>query len=81
MLARRDFLTALLAPAILPRVAVAQTRRQESVLPIRVLTLNHVSFGCDDLKATVAWFGRVFGLPVHARSTGRATAPARHVPG
>jgi catechol 2,3-dioxygenase-like lactoylglutathione lyase family enzyme len=72
MLARRDFLTALLAPAILPRVAVAQTRRQESVLPIRVLTLNHVSFGCDDLKATVAWFGRVFGLPVHARRASSA---------
>jgi len=36
------------------------------VLPFRVLTLNHVSFGCADLKATVAWFGRVFGLPVHA---------------
>ena len=66
MFARRDFLTALLAPVILPRVAVAQIRREESVLPIRVLTLNHVSFGCDDLKATVAWFGRVFGLPVHA---------------
>jgi catechol 2,3-dioxygenase-like lactoylglutathione lyase family enzyme len=68
MLARRDFLTALLAPAVLPGVAVAglQTRRQESVLPFRVLTLNHVSFGCADLKATVAWFGRVFGLPVHA---------------
>jgi hypothetical protein len=39
MLARRDFLTALLAPAILPGVAVAQIRSQESVLPIRVLTL------------------------------------------
>ena len=47
-------------------MAGAQTRRQGSVLPIRVLTLNHVSFGCVDLKATVAWFGRVFGLPVHA---------------
>jgi catechol 2,3-dioxygenase-like lactoylglutathione lyase family enzyme len=68
MLPRRDFLTALLAPAILPPVAAAglQARRQVSVLPIRVLTLNHVSFGCADQKATVGWFGRVFGLPVHA---------------
>ena len=68
MLPRRDFLTALLVPAVLPRrgMAPAQAGRQETLLPIRVLTLNHVSFGCVDLKATVAWFGRVFGLPVHA---------------
>lgn len=68
MLPRRDFLTALFAPAIMPRLANAglQTGRQGSVLPIRVLTLNHVSFGCLDLKATVAWFGRIFGMPVHA---------------
>ena len=68
MIPRRDFLTALLAPAILPRIALAgvQAGRAESVLPFRVLTLNHVSFGCADLKATVGWFGRVFGLPVHA---------------
>ncbi len=68
MLPRRDFLAALLAPAILPRAAAAglQSRSQSSVLPIRVLTLNHISFGCADLKATVAWFGRVFGIPVHA---------------
>ena len=68
MLPRRDFLTALLVPAVLPRrgMAPAQAGRQETVLPIRVLTLNHVSFGCVDLKATVAWFGRVFDLPVHA---------------
>jgi catechol 2,3-dioxygenase-like lactoylglutathione lyase family enzyme len=68
MLPRRDFLTALLVPAILSRRAEAgaQTRPTESVLPFRVLTLNHVSFSCADLKATVAWFGRVFGLPVHA---------------
>ena len=68
MIPRRDFLTALLAPAILPQIALAgvQAGRAESVLPFRVLTLNHVSFGCADLKATVGWFGRVFGLPVHA---------------
>ena len=68
MLPRRDFLTALLVPAVLPHrgMAPAQAGRQETLLPIRVLTLNHVSFGCVDLKAMVAWFGRVFDLPVHA---------------
>jgi catechol 2,3-dioxygenase-like lactoylglutathione lyase family enzyme len=31
-----------------------------------VSTLNHVSFGCADLRTTVQWFGRVFGMAVHA---------------
>jgi catechol 2,3-dioxygenase-like lactoylglutathione lyase family enzyme len=31
-----------------------------------VSTLNHVSFGCADLKSTVEWYGRVFGMAVHA---------------
>ena len=29
-------------------------------------TLNHVSFGCADLKSTVEWYGRVFSMAVHA---------------
>ena len=68
MLPRRDFLAAIAAPALAPSAALGgiQARLQGSVLPIRVLSLNHVSFGCADLKATVAWFGQVFGLPVHA---------------
>jgi catechol 2,3-dioxygenase-like lactoylglutathione lyase family enzyme len=33
---------------------------------VRVTTLNHVSFGCGDVKSTVQWYGRVFGLAVHA---------------
>lgn len=37
-----------------------------SNLPIRVLTLNHVSFGCADLQSTVAWYERVLGIPRHA---------------
>jgi len=28
--------------------------------------LNHVSFGCADLAATVAWYERVLGIPRHA---------------
>lgn len=43
-----------------------QAKRQDSALPIRVSTLNHVSFGCDDLKSTDQWYGRVFGMAVHA---------------
>jgi len=37
-----------------------------SRLPVRVLSLNHVSFGCVDLRRTVAWFERVLGIPEHA---------------
>lgn len=37
-----------------------------SRLPVRVLSLNHVSFGCANLGRTVAWFERVLGLPQHA---------------
>ena len=59
---RRRFLFSLLAIAM-PRL---QSNRTASVLPIRVSTLNHVSFGCDDLKATVQWYGRVFGMAIHA---------------
>jgi len=43
-----------------------QAKRQDSQLPVRVSTLNHVSFGCADLRRTVEWYGRVFGMPVHA---------------
>jgi catechol 2,3-dioxygenase-like lactoylglutathione lyase family enzyme len=35
-------------------------------LPVRVATLNHVSFGCADLARTVAWFEKVLGIPRHA---------------
>ena len=49
-------------PASLPAGASAA----ESALPIRVSTLNHVSFGCADLRATVAWYERVLAIPRHA---------------
>lgn len=35
-------------------------------LPVRVQTINHVSFGCDDIQQTVAWFEKVLGIPRHA---------------
>ena len=38
----------------------------DSALPIPVKTLNHVSFGCADLRATVAWYERVLAIPRHA---------------
>ena len=59
---RRHFVFSLLAMG-LPSL---QSKRKDSVLPIRVNTLNHVSFGCDDVKKTVQWYGRVFGMAVHA---------------
>lgn len=68
-LARRHFLVSLLAARLWkPRAALArfQSKRQNSALPIRVSTLNHVSFGCDDVGSTVRWYGRVFGMAVHA---------------
>jgi catechol 2,3-dioxygenase-like lactoylglutathione lyase family enzyme len=68
-LPRRHFLISLLAAGLWrPRSALArlQSKRQDSALPIRVSTLNHVSFGCNDLRSTVQWYGRVFGMAVHA---------------
>ena len=68
-LPRRHFLISLLAAALWPRrsaMAQLQSKRPDSPLPVRVSTLNHVSFGCADLKSTVQWYGRVFGMAVHA---------------
>ena len=47
-------------------IAQSQSRRQDSRLPVRVSTLNQVSFGCADVRATTQWFGKVFGMAVHA---------------
>jgi len=66
---RRRFLFSLAAAGLWPpglAVAQGQPKRQDSRLPVRVSTLNHVSFGCADLKSTVQWYGRVFGMAVHA---------------
>src|SRR5213593_5212401 len=66
---RRHLLVSLLAAGLLrphPALAGPQSKSKESQLPVHVSTLNHVSFGCADLKSTVAWYGRVFGMPVHA---------------
>jgi catechol 2,3-dioxygenase-like lactoylglutathione lyase family enzyme len=66
---RREFLALAAAaafPSPHPALAALQQERGGSRLPVRVSTLNHVSFSCADLRATVQWFGRVFGLAVHA---------------
>jgi len=66
---RRRFLVSALAAGLWrPGATAAQapSKRPSSALPIRVTTLNHVSFGCADLRSTVDWYGRVFGLAVHA---------------
>src|SRR2546427_10599039 len=66
---RRQFLISLLAAGLSqPHISIArsQSNGKGSQLPVRVSTLNHVSFGCDDLPSTVRWYGRVFGMAVHA---------------
>lgn len=67
---RRQVLLSLAAAgAAWPHVLWGQgdpTDSSQSSLPVRVLTINHVSFGCDDLPRTLAWFERVLGIPRHA---------------
>ena len=68
---RRDLLVSVLAAAIVrPAGAAAMplegSTSVQSALPIRVSTLNHVSFGCADLQGTVAWYERVLAIPRHA---------------
>lgn len=60
--------TALARPLALrvPGVPAAGAVTAESSLPIRVSTLNHVSFGCADLRSTVEWYERVLAIPRHA---------------
>ncbi|MCE2539322.1 MAG: hypothetical protein J4G16_02750 [Acidobacteria bacterium] len=77
---RRDLLVAGIAAAIArpaaalaeplagraPGVPPAGAATARSALPIRVSTLNHVSFGCADLRRTVAWYEKVLAIPRHA---------------
>ena len=68
---RRDLLALAVALGGLQQGrALARPRAKpaaiQSALPIRVSTLNHVSFGCADLQRTVAWYERVLGVPRHA---------------
>src|SRR2546426_11138778 len=66
---RRHLLVSLLAAGLLrphPAPAGSQSKSKESQLPVHVSTLDHVSFGCADLKSTVRWYGRVLGMAVHA---------------
>ena len=67
-LSRRQFL--FCAAGVSLSVPISQTTRVQqsspSQLPIRVSSLNHVSFSCADLRKSVEWYGRVLGMPVHA---------------
>ncbi len=67
---RRDLLLSVLAVAVgAPRALSARPGPgvgAQANLPVRVQTLNHVSFGCADLTYTVAWYERVLGIPRHA---------------
>ena len=68
---RRDLVISCLAAVMWrPQLAMGQPRLMaqagQSYLPVRVSTLNHVSFGCADLARTVAWYERVLGIPRYA---------------
>ena len=70
-ISRRDLLLSFLAAAMwrphsLEGLAWPPDAALQDHLPVRVLTLNHVSFGCIDLAETVAWYERVLGIPRHA---------------
>ncbi|MCY4638690.1 MAG: hypothetical protein OXG04_30015 [Acidobacteria bacterium] len=79
---RRDLLVAGIAAAIArpaaalagplagrpPAVPVGGAAAARSALPIRVSTLNHVSFGCADLRSTVEWYEKVLAIPRHGDS-------------
>jgi catechol 2,3-dioxygenase-like lactoylglutathione lyase family enzyme len=42
----------------------SQRHQDRSVLPIQVTTLNHMTFPCADLPSSVAWYQKVFGMPI-----------------
>ena len=72
---RRELLASVLAAAAVgrgrvlagPRAGTTSSQPSSPApLPVRVRTLNHVSFGCEDLPRTVAWYERVLALPRHA---------------
>jgi catechol 2,3-dioxygenase-like lactoylglutathione lyase family enzyme len=73
-ISRRNLLLSLTALGLArPRTAEGAGARRpawrsasQAVLPVRVLTLNHVSFSCDDMARTIAWYERVLGIPRHA---------------
>ncbi len=65
---RRSFLHSVIAaPILAPLARIGPARAQiRDPLPVKVSTLNHVSFGCADLPSTVAWYEKVLGVPRHA---------------
>ena len=65
---RRSFLHSVIAaPILAPLAGIGPARAQiRDPLPVKVSTLNHVSFGCADLPSTVAWYEKVLGVPRHA---------------
>lgn len=70
-ISRRELLLSALAAAMwrprsLEGLARPLERASQDLLPVRVLTLNHVSFGCADVAETVAWYERVLGIPRYA---------------
>ncbi len=69
-ISRRELLLSLAAAGVaLPTALTGQSPLEpplQSVLPVRVVTLNHVSFQCDDIQQTIAWYDKVLGIPRYA---------------
>jgi catechol 2,3-dioxygenase-like lactoylglutathione lyase family enzyme len=63
-LSRRDLVLTLAALAAAPLPAAAQAPA------LRPRTLNHVSLVVSDLERSVAFYQRVFGLPMKSKQTG-----------
>src|SRR5260221_4313825 len=61
-LTRRDLLVALSAVAMAPRVFA-----QGSPTPIRLRTLNSATLAVSDVRRSVAFYQKLFGLPVQAQ--------------
>ena len=65
-LTRRELCLSLQALVLGPIGLSAQAGNStaKSLLPVRVSTLNHMTFSCPDLGATTRWYQRVLGMPI-----------------
>jgi hypothetical protein len=64
---RRELLLGLLAAAAGRAAVGAQPQVRPAIRPAR---LNHIAFFASDVKSTVEWYQRFFGLPVQFRPDG-----------
>ena len=64
---RRELLFGLLAGAAGGAAVGAQPQTRPAIRPAR---LNHIAFFASDVKSTVEWYQRFFGMPVQFRPDG-----------